>query len=93
MYLTKLISFALVATIATAAAAPFQLEERQSNACQQALAELNQASSYYTSVAAKWNGDAAAALRNGIQRLQSAASSINQVCSQMDQAISHSGQA
>ncbi|KAF7173997.1 hypothetical protein CNMCM5623_006259 [Aspergillus felis] len=78
--------------MATAAAAPFQLEERQSNACQQALAELNQASSYYSSVAAKWNGEAAIALRKDIQRVQEATTNIHQLCSQMDQIISNSRQ-
>lgn len=59
MYFTKLISIALAATVATVAAAPFQLQERQSSACQQALAELSQASAYYESVAAQWVGEAA----------------------------------
>lgn len=59
MYLTKLISVALTATVATVAAAPFQLEQRQSSDCQQALAALNQASAYYESATANWNGEAA----------------------------------
>ena len=59
MYFTKLIPVALAATAPIVVAAPFQFEERQSNICQQALAELAQTATYYEGVTANWNGDAA----------------------------------
>jgi hypothetical protein len=59
MYFTKLMPVALAATVPIVVAAPFQFEERQSSICRQAVAELGQATAYYESVAATWNGEAA----------------------------------
>lgn len=59
MYFTKLIPLALAAIAPVVVAAPFQLEERQSSNCQQALAELGQAAAYYKSATNAWTGAAA----------------------------------
>ena len=58
MYLTKLISITLTATVANVAASPAQLAERQSSACDQAIAELSQAAAYYQSLVQNWEGAA-----------------------------------
>ncbi|KAJ5364735.1 uncharacterized protein N7496_010448 [Penicillium cataractarum] len=92
MHFTKLIALALAAIAPIAVAAPFQLEERQSNSCQQALAALAGTVAYYKGVTKTWTGNAATAANTEIKKLEKAGQSIKTACSQMDQAISSADQ-
>ncbi|KAJ5605650.1 hypothetical protein N7510_008431 [Penicillium lagena] len=85
MYLTKFISIILTATGAIVAAAPFQLEERQSSICAEALSELSQTAAYYESVGANLEGVAAAGFQSDLTKFNEAATSISEACQDMDQ--------
>ncbi|OGM39781.1 hypothetical protein ABOM_011613 [Aspergillus bombycis] len=86
MYFSKLISAALLATFAAAAATPSNLEARQQSACRQAHSALEQASQYYKSLAEQWQGNAQAAIRQLLQQLDSEAAKVAETCAKLAEA-------
>ncbi|GAB1207687.1 hypothetical protein APSETT445_006415 [Aspergillus pseudonomiae] len=80
MYLSKLLSVALLTTLTAAAATPSNLEAREQSGCSQAHAGLAQASQYYTSLSSQWHGGAKDAIVKLLRELDSEANNVARTC-------------
>ncbi|KNG87906.1 hypothetical protein ANOM_003393 [Aspergillus nomiae NRRL 13137] len=83
MYLSKLLSVALLTTLTAAAATPSNLEAREQSGCRQAHAGLAQASQYYTSLSSQWHGSAKNTILQLIRELDSEANDVARTCAKL----------
>ncbi|KAE8359689.1 hypothetical protein BDV27DRAFT_135769 [Aspergillus caelatus] len=86
MYLSKIISVAVLTALASAAATPSNLEARQESACRQAQSGLKQTSQYYKSLAEQWNGSAREAVIRLISQLDAETTKVAETCAKLAEA-------
>ncbi|KAE8157292.1 hypothetical protein BDV40DRAFT_305262 [Aspergillus tamarii] len=86
MYLSKIISVALLTVLASAAATPFNIQARQESACRQAQSGLKQTSEYYKSLADQWHGSAREAVVRLSSQLDAETTKVADICAKLAEA-------
>ncbi|KAF5858433.1 hypothetical protein ETB97_004371 [Aspergillus alliaceus] len=76
MYISKIISIALLASLTTAATT-------SSDACHQAESALNQVAQHYETLADAWNGKAGDAIKNAVNQLYVETAKIKEICTKL----------